>query len=310
MGTYAQWAKSRKVAKIVWLYGPETALVQEITRYVKHTVKSSEMDSLTLDALVDNEARIWDAVYSRSLTDEAPRLIEILKADKLKNLDRLEEWIKIYSKHSPETTILMVADGEPIHSSLRAPKATVVKCVMHKPEDKLKWTQEVGHLSEDTAKRLLVYKNGNLDGVYNLCRKILTLLPDLEDIELSLETIRTLDEETPCGFSESLLEKNKAAALNSTREVDSRAIGGVISYLDHSLTLADRLRDILASTPKGVKLDVIPNFPMSRLSDLVPVSRDYTFIDMVNHHQLLAMCESYYRQGVTEGLLEALVTMW
>jgi hypothetical protein len=310
MGTYAQWSKSRKIAKIVWLQGPESALVQEITNYVKSTVSASELDSVTFDASVANEAEIWDAVYSRSLTDEAPRLIQVLKADKLSNVERLEEWVKVYSKHSPETTLLMVSDTDPIHVSLKAPKATVVKCVMHKPEDKLRWTQQVGHLSEETAKRLLVHKNGNLDGVYNLCRKILTLLPDLQDIELSMETIQSLDEETPCGFSESLLEKNKEAALNSVKTVDSSSVGSVISYLDHSLTLADTLKDVLATMPKGVKLDVIPNFPMGRVQELIPVARDYTFGDMVKRHQLLMLCESYYRQGITEGLLESLTIMW
>lgn len=309
MGTYAQWDKSRNLARLVWVYGPEDALVQDVREYVKGTVSAKLMDTFSFDAATDKESDIWDTIYSRSLVDGLPRMIEVVNSHKLKDLEKLVDWIKIYSKYSPETTVLLVADEECPHSSVKSPKATVVRCTMAKIEDKLKWTVRQGKLSDSTAKRLLEYKNGNLTETANICRKVRTLLPDMDNIELSLETIQSIDEETPCVFVDAVLEGDKQSALNAVRTIPSDGLGKVLATLDYTLTLIDRLRDIFAVLPRGQKLEPIPHFPMARLAELSPLAHKMSFSDIVKCRQILTVVESYQRQGVSEGLLEALVTM-
>jgi hypothetical protein len=310
MGTYNQWNKSRKLAKIIWVYGPETALVQEVVQFVKDSVGASDLDRFSYDASTDTETAIWDSVYSRSLADGVPRLVEVSQADKLKNTDRLLEWIAVYSKFSPETTLLLVSTEEPTSSTIKAPKATVVKCVMHQPEDKLAWTMRVGGFSEVTAKRLLEYKNGELQETYGICKKITTLLPDQSNIELSLATLKSLDEETPQDFLDALVERNKPAAFAAIANVPREHIGGVLSQLDYILSLIDKLRDVFSETARGQKLQSIPGFPMSRFLDIAPAARVYTFQDLVHCRQVLILLESYHRQGIFDGLLETLVSLW
>lgn len=310
MGTYTQWDKSRKLAKVIWVYGPETALIQEVKKFVRSSVAASELDRLSYDAAVNTQAEIWDAVYSRSLVDGVSRLVEVSNADKLNNVDRLLEWISVYSKHSPETTLLLISPDEPTSAAIKAPKVTVVKCVMHRPEDKLSWTVRTGNFSESTAKRLLEYKNGNLEETYGICQKIRALLPEQSGIELSLDTLQSLDEETPQGFVEALVERDKPRAFAAISGVSGERVGGILSQLDYTLSLVDKLRDVFSETPRGQKLDSIPGFPMSRFSEVAPAARTYTFQDLVRCRQVLTLLESYHRQGISEGLLEALVSLW
>ncbi len=310
MGTYAQWSSSKKIGRLMWVYGPESALVHEVVRLVRDEVAAEDLDRVVFDATADQESEIWDAVYSRSLSDGANRLIEVYNAESLKCVGRLIDWISVYSKHSPETTVLMVAQEEPIHPKIKAPRAVVVRCVMAKPDDKLKWTMATGGFSERTAKRLLEYKSGDLNGTAAICHKVRTLLPDMDSIELSLDTLCSLDEETPYGFIEALLEKDKSSALNSINLIPVDSVGKILSLLDYNITLVDRLRDVLSETPRGVKISDIPGFPMGRFSELAPVARKYTFRELVRCRQMLAILESYHRQGIQEGLLEALVCAW
>jgi DNA polymerase III delta subunit len=310
VGTYTQWDKSRKLAKVIWVYGPESALVQEVTGFVRSSVSASGMDRFAYDAAVNTEAEIWDSVYSRSLSDSSSRLIEVSGADKLKSVDRLLEWISTYSKHSPETTLLLTSVEEPTAPGIKAPKVTVIKCVMHRPEDKLAWTIRTGNFSESTAKRLLEYKNGDLEETYGICQKIRALLPDQAGVELSLETLQSLDEETPQGFVEALVERDKPRAFAAISSVSGERVGGILSQLDYTLSLVDRLRDVFSETPRGQKLDSISGFPMSRFSEVAPAARTYTFQDLVRCRQILTLLESYHRQGISDGLLEALVSLW
>ena len=310
MGTYNQWSKSRTLARVVWVYGPETALVQEVLQFVRDSVGASDLDRFSYDAATDTEADIWDSVYSRSLADGVPRLVEISRADKLKNTDRLLEWVTAYAKYSPETTLLLVSTEEPTSPTVKAPRATVIKCVMHQPEDKLAWTMRVGGFSEATARRLLEYKNGDLQDTYGICKKITTLLPGQQSIELGLETLQSLDEETPQGFLEALVERDKPAAFAAISNVSREHVGGVLSQLDYTLSLIDKLRDVFSETPRGQKLQNIPGFPMAKFLDIAPAARAYTFSDLVRCRQVLILLESYHRQGIFDGLLETLVSLW
>lgn len=310
MGTYTQWDKQRKLANIIWVYGPEAVLVQEVQEFVRNSVGASGLDRFTYDASADVESDIWDAIYSRSLSDGAARLVEVVNADRLRNVDRLLEWVSTYARHSSETTLLLSSSQEPSHTSIKAPKTTVIKCIMHKPEDKLAWTMRVGGFSESTAKRLLEYKNGDLEQTYDICRKIKTLLPEQEGIELALDTLQSLDEQTPQGFVEAVLEKDKPGAFAAISGVSRDSVGGILSQLDYTLSLVDRLRDVFSETARGQKLENIPGFPMQRFPDVAPAARTYTFQDLVRRKQILIMLESYHRQGVQEGILESLVALW
>jgi DNA polymerase III delta subunit len=310
MGNYSQWVTARKLSKLIWLYGPEKALIEEIREFTKSQVGASDLDSFSFNASSDSESEIWDTLYTRSLSDNSTRLVEIINSESLKNTDRLDEWISSYSKYSPETTLLMLADAEPTLPKIKAPRAVVVRCVMPKPEDRLKWVMQQGNLSESSAKALLTHKNGDLLGCRDVCRKLRTLLPDMESIEVSSDTISSIDDETPCDFSSSLLERDKTSAFDAASSVPVDGVSKVLSSLDYSLTLIDRLKDILDSTPRGQKLENIPGFPMGRLSELIPLARSYSLQDIVRCKQILSIVESHHRRGIQEGILESLTSMW
>lgn len=309
MGTYTQWASSKKVGRAVWVYGPEEVLKLQVSEYVRTRTGAKELDKLTFDAAADDEAAIWEAVYTRSLSDQDSRLVEISNASSLKSIGRLSEWLSLYARYSTETTILLTSQEDP-PPGLKPPKATLVKCVLTKPEDRLQWTMDVGGLSEDSAKRLVEYKNGKLEGIRDICSKIGRLLPGLEGVELTIETLESLDEEVPCTALDAVLELNKKEALAAVAMIPGTGIGKLLSSLDHSLGLIDRLKEVLTVLPRGTKMEPIAGFPMARVAELAPIARTYSYKDIVRRRQLVVLAESYHRQGITDGLLEALVTLW
>lgn len=309
LANYVQWSASKKLARALWVYGSEEALKLEVSEYVRDSVRASDLDKLSFDATSGNERRIWEALYEKSLSDDSSRLIEVSNADKLEDFSKLSEWLSSYSRYSAETTILFTSTEEP-PVSLKPPKAVVVKCVMPKPEDRLQWAMRVGGLSEASAKRLVEYKNGNLESIRDVCLKIRKLLPDLEGIEVTKETLESLDEQTPAGLVESILEKNKVEAFAAATKIPTDGIGRVLSSLEYNINLIDKLKPIIAAQPRGTKLEPISGFPMSRISDIAPLTRIYDQKELLRSRQLVVLMESYNKQGITEGILESLISMW
>jgi hypothetical protein len=309
LANYVQWSASKKLARAVWVYGSEEALKLEVSEYVRDSVGASDLDKLSFDASSNVERRIWESLFEKSLSDDSLRLIEVSNADKLEDFSKLSDWLSNYSRYSTETTILFTSIEEP-PITFKPPKAIVIRCTMPKPEDRLQWAMNTGGLSEASAKRLVEYKNGNLEGIRDVCLKIKRLLPDLEGIEVTTETLESLDEQTPAAIVESILEKNKPEAFAAAGKVPTDGIGRVLSSLEYNINLIEKLKPIIAALPRGTKLEPIPGFPMARVSDIAPLTRIYDQRELLRSRQLVVLTESYNRQGITEGILESLISMW
>lgn len=309
MANYVQWSASRKLARAVWVWGSEEALKLEVSEYVRDSVRASDLDKVSFDASSGDQRRIWEALYGKSLSDDASRLIEVSNADKIEDFSKLLEWLSSYSRYSSETTILLSSEEEP-PITLKPPKGIAVKCVMPKPEDRLKWAMGTGGLSEASAKRLVAYKNGNLEGIRDVCLKIKRLLPDLEGIEVSYDTLESLDEQTPAAIVESILEKNKVEAFAAASKTPTDGIGRVLSSLEYNIGLIEKLKPILAALPRGSKLEPVAGFPMARVADISPLTRIYDDKELLRSRQLVVLMESYHKQGITDGILESLICLW
>lgn len=309
MANYVQWSASKKLGRAVWVYGSEEALKLEVSEYVRDSVRASDLDKLTFDASANVERRIWEALYEKSLSDDTSRLIEVSNADKLQDFSKLSDWLSNYSRYSVETTILFTSTEEP-PVTFKPPKAIAIKCIMPKAEDRLQWTMKTGGLSEASAKRLVEYKNGNLEGIRDVCLKIRRLLPDLEGIEVTTETLESLDEQTPANLVDSILEKNKPEAFAAACKIPTDGIGRILSSLEYNINLIEKLKPIIAALPRGTKLEPIPGFPMARVSDIAPLTRIYDQRELLRSRQLVVLMESYNKQGITEGILESLISMW
>lgn len=309
MANYVQWSASKKLARAVWVCGSEEALKLEVSEYVRDSVRASDLDKFSFDASSSSERRIWEALYEKSLSDDSSRLIEVSNAEKLEDFSKLTEWLSSYSRYSAETTILFTSNEEP-PVTFKPPKAVTVKCVMPKAGDRLQWAMATGGLSEASAKRLVAYKNGNLEGIRDVCLKIRRLLPDVDGIEITTDTLESLDEQTPASLVESILEKNKPEAFASAGKFASDGISRVLSSLEYNITLIEKLKPIIAALPRGSKLETIPGFPMSRVSDIAPLTRIYDQKELLRSRQLVVLMESYNRQGITEGILESLISLW
>lgn len=309
MANYVQWAASKKIGRSNWVYGPEEILKLEVANFIRSSVSASEFDYICWNANTDDELIIWHSVFSKSLTDGCPVLIEIANAGNLSNLGKLKEWLSEHSKYSPNTTLLLIADDDP-PVGLKPPKSVQIKCVMPKASDRLSWAKELGGLSTDSAKRLLEYKNGELAGVRDICLKLNRLLPGATGIELTLDTLETLDEQEPYGYADAMLAGDKPLALLAASKASTEDIGHFLGYLYSSVGLVEKLKRHLEQLPRGAKLDPIPGFPMARVTDLAPVARASSYKDLVRRRQAIVLVESYARQGISDGVLEMLVSLW
>jgi hypothetical protein len=309
LANYVQWSASKKLARAIWVWGPEEALKLEVSEYIRDLVMASDLDKLSFDASSVDQRDIWEALYGKSLSDDASRLVEVSNASKIEDFSKLSEWLSLYSKYSAETTILFTSVEEP-PIVLKLPKAISIKCVMPKPEDRVQWAMKIGGLSESSAKRLVKYKNGNLEGIRDVCLKIRRLLPDLQGIEISVDTLESLDEQTPAVLVESVLEKNKEEAFAAAARVPVDGISRVLSSLEYNIGLIEKLKPVIAAQPRGVKLEPVPGFPMARISDIAPLTRIYSEKELLRCRQLVVLMESYNRQGITEAVLESLISLW
>jgi DNA polymerase III delta subunit len=309
MGSYTQWSSSKKVSTLNWVYGPELALFNDVSDYIRNSVTDSDLDRSEFDASSDSANRIWDSLRSASLLEESHKLVEIRNADKLLSLEPLFEWLAQVGK-SPKCTVLMLSYEEPADSKIKAPKVNVIKCVMPKSSDRLAWVRDKGGLSILSAKRLLEHKNGNLLEAYNVCLKVRKLLSDSKDVDLSLESLKSLDDETPSDFVDALLSRDKARAFIAASRLPKDQLTKVLGSVDYNLRMVNKLSTVLSRTPKGSKIEPIAGFPMSRLSDLALIARESRKSDIVRRFQIVSMLDSYVKQGVYEGILETLVTRW
>lgn len=309
MGSYSQWRANKKFGRVNWVFGPENVLKQDVIAHILFSSGTPEIDCHFFDAATDSSEEIWATARHFSLFGDTPRLIEVSNAEKLAP-SALETWVKQYSGTNTSAVLVLVSDTEPPVASIRSPKATVVKCAMPKATDRLAWTVERGGLSKVSAKRLVEFKNGDLEGIASLCWKIKAILPDASGLDISVDMLQSLDEETPSDFVDALLSRDKPRAYVSASRLGRDSVGKILGSLDYHLLLLDRLASALQSVPRGQKMEPISGFPMGRLSELAPLARSYAFADVVKCRQIVTLIDSYYRQGASEALLEALVTLW
>ena len=309
MGSYSQWCANKKFGRVNWVFGPESVLKSDVTSHILSASRATAMDCHFFDAATDSAEEIWATARHFSLLGDSPRFVEVTNAEKLAP-GALDSWLKQYSGSGTSATLVLVSDVEPTVAAMRSPKAVVVKCAMPKSADRLAWTVERGGLSRASAKKVVEFKNGDLEGIASLCWKLKSLVPDSSDLDISVEMLQSLEEETPSDFVSAVLARDKPRAYTSAARLSRDSMGKILGSLDYHLLLLDKLSDALQASPRGQKMEPIPGFPMGRLAELAPLARSYTFADTVKCRQVITLMDSYYRQGATEALLEALVTLW
>lgn len=294
----------------MWVWGPEQVLKDEVASWVRSALSASDVDRFVFDLSERNEDELWDTLYHHSLMGGASRLVQVLHADLISQLHKLDEWLTLGRKSMPSTHLLMLADGEPISPTIKHPMATVVKCSIASPADRIRWAMEAGSLSEMTARTLLTHKNDSLDEVSNVCRKIRSVFPGATGVDLSQAALEALEDEKPSDFVDALLSGDKKRAIKSLEYTNSDSLFKTLSFIEYQLRQIDKLSDVLVKHPIGKKLEPVPGFTFIQVKNLLPLTRVYSSSKLTHCRQMLTLIDSYARQGVSEGLLEMLVAIW
>jgi len=310
MATYSQWKESKKVSQVTWIYGTEIVLKEEILEDLKILIGASSFDYESHHASSLTEASIWLSCKQRSIGEDAPRVVLIRQADSLTDWFELEEWLTDWKKVLPNTYLVFMATDDPPISSLRAPKAVLIKCNSLNKEDMIVWVKRNSGLSDSSAKILIEYCNGNLEDMANLCR-VVSAVSDVEsNVTLTSHFLASITDETASSFVDALVTLDKPRALSSIFYLTSEDKYKIISLLDIKLTQIFKLKTLLNKKLSLKEIAATSGIPFNVIKELLPSLKLYNDTRIAQCRKFLSLVDSYQQSGIETGILEALVASW
>lgn len=313
MSYYSQWVKDRKLSQVVWICGAERIIVEEVAQYVQTSRTFNTLNACALDACQQSPAEIWDSLFQRPLMEDLPRLIMVENAQELEDFSRLKDWIKDAATAFPGVVVCFVSqeDTPPEISFFKPPKVTVVRCSKLAIEDSVKWVKRRSSLSERSARMLLDHVAGSLEDAKQVCDKINRCLGQSSLITLTPEQIKSFIVETPSEFTDALMCLDKVRAFISASTLSNDDKYKVVSSLEIRISQLARLQRILKDQKlTGQQLAKIPGIPYPVVKELLPVSKFYSPARILSCRQQLTLVDYYHNQGIYQGTLESLVTLW
>lgn len=312
MSFYSQWIKSPKVAQVNWICGSERVLVDEVITHIKCETSPSMLNRSIVDMSKSSSADLHNVLNQHPIMTGEPSLIIVYNADKIENLEVLKEWLKDSKSVFPEVVVCFVSENEnlPDVPFLKPPKVSVVRCSKLSNEDLVLWVKRNSPLSDRSARSLLEHVAWSLHDSRSLCRKLSAVLEGKTLVNLPLEALLALIDETPSDFVDALMSLDKERAYSAIKSMSNEEKYKVVSILDVRLTQLSKLQRVLAVKTTGRELSKIPGVPFPVVKDLLPISRYYSNSRIVSCRQQLAIVDSYQSQGIYPGTLECLVALW
>jgi DNA polymerase III delta subunit len=331
IATFSNWwvaiQKKPEPRQITWLCGTERVLIDEVVDNIKNYLNPAPWN-LTKHVVGEvPERQIWSDVNLYP-SDAEPRLVIVRDAEKLKQKDRLIDFVTERTRN-PLTYLIFVSN----ESSLprKAPtqeqknkrskgdfedyidvlkgKGYAIEC---KPftattaKHAVMWVQSKAPMRDGIAGHLLNRSNGNLRLVRDVCEK-LAVFPD----DISLTTVNGMLTERPRdSFAEALLAMDKKTALLALREIQPGEYGRLIGLLDAQLDLAGMIHDMQLEHKTPSEMARAAGNRNFLVPDLIPVAKHYDPKRRLTIRRTLAMLDEAYRAGNRIGLMESLVVLW
>jgi hypothetical protein len=320
MGSFGQWARTRRLARVTWVCGNEPVLAEEV---VSAALAGADFH-LTLDAGEIREGEIWSAM-SQPLADPAvTHLVVVRNAQRLKRLDQLP--LILGSRELDQIRVLFVSgedrlsrvrtDGEdkpvlaPHLALLRDSRCgMLVECRV--PED---WRETPDWLLDWASAQLggagrvlgdaLLSAAGSVAEAAAVAAKL-----RLAGIAPASASIAALAEPAS-SFTESVISGRRCEALAAagalTREETGAAIGLLASRLDVLGALYTAAQQRLDARETAVKAGV-PSFLQMRYKG---AAVSYSPRCVASCRAVLAIADGQWRSGVVTGVGEFVAALW
>lgn len=321
MATFGQWLKTSTAAKrVTWVCGAERVLVEQVVATTRRVIGAADMDLTVLTMGPDQEREIWAAADQYSLVPDAPRLVVVRDAQKVKNWDRLKEWLD-GARRYPTNYLLFVStehdfpyemeDGKKAglkpHAEWVKLRGRLVRCSMPNEKDLIAWVvARSPALDANQAMHLMQRVGGSLAAAANVCDKLamFTRVPGTVVID------KLCDESPEDSFVDCLLAMNKPSALLALEALSPKDYGRTLGLLESRLdTVADLNREAAArpSGPRDYGRTGVPVFLAKKFGS---IAARYDPAKVKRCRQALALADDAHRSGARDGVLECLTAMW
>lgn len=308
MATYGQWLKNRKVTRVAWVCGEESALVRSVRDAYRDALPGAQLEYVWGD-----EEGAWDRLLTSS---SAPRLSVVWQAQALKSIDVLphllgEEFDGSYALFASTEDDFRRSDRQlvPALAALRDSRhGQIIRCCAPADEEEragivASWWPGAGR---NVAAALLDRCGGSLDAAWHAVDKAIRagVVPE----ERYIPTVCAV--QAGEGFADLLAKGNKRAAMEAARDVLPGEEGAVISLLASRLQLLPLLREAASrgeapqETARRLRAD-----PWV-LRQMRPMAGSYPPARVERCRELLAMAETAWRSGARHGVLEAVAALW
>jgi len=325
MGSYSDFIRQHsgekaRVRRLYWIYGEETVLRNLAVEHIRSMWGASIFNTTRLSAADTSESEIWAHLNQHPLDSDQRRLIIVTEAQRLKNLDRLIEWLKDNQTfRSAMVTAIFVSsahdweDSEERDAIVKSSSAGWVRCALPKDdEDRLKRAQEIictwGNIDFITAGVLARRVNFDLSEARAVMVKA-SLFPEARVTPQAVEMLAPRRVEDDIIWS--IIGKQRRKAIEAVVEgKDTYNVSQILGTLATHVVMLGRLNAVLPNSP--TVRDAVSRIGGREqyVRMLWPYARMYPRKEVHRRIQLLHRMDRALQSGAKDGILESLIALW
>lgn len=320
--------KKPKPRQFTWVCGTEQVLVEEVIERIHDELAPTVVNYAQFVVGEDKERAIWNEMdqhpFGRSM-----RLVVIRNAERLKNFDRLAEFVK-FRTSNPHTYVVFVS-GEPRLPRLepteqekrdrKVPallphlqllsngKGFLIECrpyTQATAPHAIAWVRAKVPMREGIAGHLLDRANGDLRLVRDTCRKLKGY-----ESEIQLSTINSLLAERPRDdFADALLAMDKRTAHLALSRLAPSEYSRTIGFLDARLETAGLVHDLMTAHKEQKEIAAALGSQRFLVGDLMAVAKYYDVRRREAIRKVLSEADAALQGGQTDAVMELVVAMW
>jgi len=329
VASYSQWLKAAarpgaQPKRITWLCG-HPVLAREAVTLARELIQPVSYHPVT--AGKHSEAFAWDACTQFPMPAQAPRMVTVWSAQKLRDFTTLEE-IASAGREAAGIWIMLVSDEPSLYKPGRFGKAAtdnmgakimlpgpaavkklaagqVVQCSLTSQESLTSWVQSrLPGLPSVVAWRAVERCGADLAEISSLCQ-FLALWPPQARTEALVEALTVQAEAAE--FVDSLVCGHKAAAMS--RIPAPEELGGVLGMLN---TLLDPLVELYSASRQQLTLAecVRAGIPQIWASKYRAAGKNYDPARVLSCRRLLAEADAARISGAEDGVAEVVCALW
>lgn len=331
MTTYSQFwkgfMKKPEPRPVTWLCGPERVLVDDAMKMIRRRVNPPAWNYVPLTLGEDSERDVWAEVFAVPMGEAAVRLVVVRNAERLKQPERISEFVKRADSH-PGVYVIFVssaagvprleptedqkfrrAKGDVVPWLVLGTKGHVIECrpfTVDTAKVAVEWVTSKTGMRPNVAGYLLNRADGDMRLVRDICLKLAVFGQDI-----TISAINDLLSEQPRDtLVDALVAMNKKGALAALARMVPDDYSRTLGLLDSQLDLAGMVHDMTVAHHTLFEIQRAAGNKNFLVKDLMDVSRHYDVKRRAAIRRVLTDADEALRGGARTGVMEACIALW